>query len=60
MNITTLVVILSAPMPKSSGGLEVKASDRYYNLSKVSACMCGYSRPCRVLNHLITEAFLNI
>ena len=27
MSITTLVVIFSAPMPKSPGGLKVRASD---------------------------------
>ena len=29
MSITTLVVIFSAPMPKSPGGVVVRASDQY-------------------------------
>ena len=29
MSITTLVVIFSAPMPKSPGGVMVRASDEY-------------------------------
>ena len=37
MSITTLVVIISAPMPKNAGGLVVRASDLLTSIQKTHA-----------------------